>query len=252
MSLGGEKMRGQELQPLVKDGVMYVTGSYSRIWAIDIKTGHEIWQYDARLPEGILPCCDVVNRGAALIGDKVIFGTLDAKLVALNQKTGKVVWMKEIDDFKGGYSYTAPPLVVPSKTFGPLIVTGVSGGEFGIVGRVDARKADNGELVRTRPTIEGHMGTLNGADSTMTGTKNETWKGDLWKTGGGATWLGGTYDAETNTIFVGAGNPAPWNSHMRPGDNRWSCSRLAIDPETGNIKWGFQTTPNDGAGISTA
>ena len=246
MSLGGEKMRGQESQPLVKDGVMYVTGSYSRIWAIDIKTGHEIWQYDARLPEGILPCCDVVNRGAALIGDKVIFGTLDAKLVALNQKTGKVVWMKEIDDFKGGYSYTAPPLVVPSKTFGPLIVTGVSGGEFGIVGRVDARKADNGELVWTRPTIEGHMGTLNGADSTMTGTKNETWKGDLWKTGGGATWLGGTYDAETNTIFVGAGNPAPWNSHMRPGDNRWSCSRLAIDPETGNIKWGFQTTPNDG------
>jgi len=246
MSLGGEKMRGQESQPLVKDGVMYVTGSYSRIWAIDIKTGHEIWQYDARLPEGILPCCDVVNRGAALIGDKVIFGTLDAKLVALNQKTGKVVWLKEIDDFKGGYSYTAPPLVVPSKAFGPLIVTGVSGGEFGIVGRVDARRADNGELVWTRPTIEGHMGTLNGADSTMTGTKNETWKGDLWKTGGGATWLGGTYDSDTNTIFIGAGNPAPWNSHMRPGDNRWSCSRLAIDPETGNIKWGFQTTPNDG------
>ncbi|MBN9289757.1 MAG: PQQ-dependent dehydrogenase, methanol/ethanol family, partial [Hyphomicrobium denitrificans] len=110
----------------------------------------------------------------------------------------------------------------------------------------DARKADNGELVWTRPTIEGHMGTLNGAESTMTGNKNETWKGDLWKTGGGATWLGGTYDSETNTIFIGSGNPAPWNSHMRPGDNRWSCSRLAIDPETGNIKWGFQTTPNDG------
>ncbi len=246
MSLGGEKMRGQESQPLVKDGVMYVTGSYSRIWAIDIKTGHEIWEYNARLPEGILPCCDVVNRGAALIGDKVIFGTLDAKLVALNQKTGKVVWTKEIDDFKGGYSYTAPPLIVPSKAFGPLVVTGVSGGEFGIVGRIDARKADNGELVWTRPTIEGHMGTLNGAESTMTGNKNETWKGDLWKTGGGATWLGGTYDSETNTIFIGSGNPAPWNSHMRPGDNRWSCSRLAIDPETGNIKWGFQTTPNDG------
>ena len=246
MSLGGEKMRGQEGQPLVKDGIMYVTGSYSRVWAIDVKTGHEIWEYDARLPEGILPCCDVVNRGAALIGDKVIFGTLDAKLVALNQKTGKVVWVKEIDDFKGGYSYTAPPLIVPTTTFGPLIITGVSGGEFGIVGRVDARKPDNGELVWTRPTIEGHMGTLNGAKSTMTGKKNETWKGDLWKTGGGATWLGGTYDADTKTIFVGAGNPAPWNSHMRPGDNRWSCSRIAIDPETGNIKWGFQTTPNDG------
>ncbi len=106
MSLGGEKMRGQQSQPLVKDGVMYVTGSYSRAWAIDVKTGRELWQYDHRLPEGILPCCDVINRGGALYGDKFIFGTLDAKLVALDAKTGKVVWTKEIDDFKGGYSYT--------------------------------------------------------------------------------------------------------------------------------------------------
>lgn len=245
MSLGGEKMRGQETQPLVKDGVMYVTGSYSRMWAIDVKTGQEIWEYDHRLPEGILPCCDVVNRGAALIGDKVIFGTLDAKLVALDQKTGKVVWTKEIDDFKGGYSFTAAPLIVPSK-HGPLVVTGVSGGEFGIVGRIEARKADNGDLVWTRPTIEGHMGTLEGKESTMTGKLNESWKGDLWKTGGGATWLGGTYDSETNTIFVGTGNPAPWNSHVRPGDNKWTCSRLALDPDTGEIKWAFQTTPHDG------
>ncbi|WBT40412.1 PQQ-dependent methanol/ethanol family dehydrogenase [Hyphomicrobium sp. DMF-1] len=246
MSLGGEKMRGQQAQALVKDGVLYVTGSYSRMWAVDVKTGRELWQYDHRLPEGILPCCDVVNRGAALINDKVIFGTLDAKLVALNQKTGKVVWTKEIDDYKGGYSYTAAPLIVPSKAHGPIVVTGVSGGEFGIVGRVEARKVDDGELVWSRPTIEGHVGTLNGKPSTMTGKQGETWPGDLWKTGGGATWLGGTYDPETNLIFVGAGNPAPWNSHMRPGDNKWSCSRIAIDPETGNIKWGYQTTPNDG------
>ena len=239
MSLGGEKMRGQETQPLVKDGVMYITGSYSRMWAIDTKTGHEIWEYDHRLPEGILPCCDVINRGAALLGDKVYFGTLDAK-------SGKVVWTKTIDDFKGGYSYTAAPLIVPSKAHGPLILTGVSGGEFGIVGRVEARKADTGDLVWTRPTIEGHMGTLNGKDSTMTGKKGETWPGDLWKTGGGATWLGGTYDADTGLAFFGTGNPGPWNSHMRPGDNKWSCSRLAIDPETGEIKWGYQTTPNDG------
>ncbi len=246
LSLGGEKMRGQQAQPLVKDGVIYFTGSYSRVWAVDAKTGHELWQYDARLPEGILPCCDVINRGAALIGDKLIFGTLDAKLVALDQKTGKVVWTKTIDDFKAGFSYTAAPLVVPSEAHGPLIVTGVSGGEFGIVGRVEARKADNGDLVWTRPTIEGHVGTLNGKDSTMTGKKNETWKGDLWKTGGGATWLGGTYDPDTKLIFIGTGNPGPWNSHMRPGDNKWSCSRIAIDPETGDIKWGFQTTPHDG------
>lgn len=246
MSLGGEKMRGQETQPLVKDGVMYITGSYSRMWAIDTKTGEEIWQYDARLPEGILPCCDVINRGAALFGDKVIFGTLDAKLVALDRKTGKVVWKKKIDDYKKGYSYTAAPLIVPSKAHGPLLVTGVSGGEFGIIGRVEARKIDDGELVWSRPTIEGHMGMLNGKESTMTGKKNESWPGDLWKTGGSATWLGGTYDPDTKLIFMGTGNPAPWNSHMRPGDNKWSCSRLAIDPETGEIKWGFQTTPNDG------
>ncbi len=246
MSLGGEKMRGQETQPLVKDGVMYITGSYSRMWAIDVNTGREIWQYDHRLPEGILPCCDVVNRGASIHGDKVFFGTLDAKLVALSAKTGKVVWTKKIDDFKAGFSYTAAPLIVPSDAHGPIIVTGVSGGEFGIVGRVEARKVDTGDLVWTRPTIEGHVGTLNGKKSTMTGKKNETWKGDLWKTGGGATWLGGTYDPDTKLIFVGTGNPAPWNSHMRPGDNRWSCARIAIDPETGDIKWGFQTTPHDG------
>lgn len=246
MSLGGEKMRGQETQPLVKDGVMYITGSYSRMWAIDTKTGEELWQYDARLPEGILPCCDVINRGAALFGDKVIFGTLDAKLVALDQKTGKVVWKKTIDDYKKGYSYTAAPLIVPSDAHGPLLVTGVSGGEFGVVGRVEARKVEDGELVWSRPTIEGHMGTLNGKESTMTGKKNESWPGDLWKTGGAATWLGGTYDPETKQIFMGTGNPGPWNSAMRPGDNKWSCARLAINPENGEINWGFQTTPNDG------
>lgn len=246
MSLGGEKMRGQETQPLIKDGVMYITGSYSRMWAIDTKTGEELWQYDARLPEGILPCCDVINRGAALFGDKVIFGTLDAKLVALDQKTGKVVWKKTIDDYKKGYSYTAAPLIVPSDAHGPLLVTGVSGGEFGVVGRVEARKVEDGELVWSRPTIEGHMGTLNGKESTMTGKKNESWPGDLWKTGGAATWLGGTYDPETKQIFMGTGNPGPWNSAMRPGDNKWSCARLAINPENGEINWGFQTTPNDG------
>ncbi len=246
MALGGEKMRGQQAQPLIKDGVMYITGSYSRAWAIDVKTGRELWQYDHRLPEGILPCCDVINRGGALIGDKFIFGTLDAQLVALDVKSGKVVWSKTIDDYKAGYSYTAAPLIVPSEAHGPLLVTGVSGGEFGIIGRVEARKADTGDLVWSRPTIEGHVGTLNGKDSTMTGTKNESWPGDLWKTGGAAPWLGGTYDSQTKLIYIGTGNPAPWNSHMRPGDNKWSCARIAIDPETGDIRWGFQTTPNDG------
>jgi alcohol dehydrogenase (cytochrome c) len=99
-SLGGEKQRGQETQPLIYDGVMYITGSYSRLYAIDVMTGEELWQYDARLPEGILPCCDVINRGAALYGDLIVFGTLDARIVALNKDTGDVVWRDKIADYK--------------------------------------------------------------------------------------------------------------------------------------------------------
>ncbi len=249
-SLGGEKQRGQETQPLISDGVMYITGSYSRLYALDAHTGEEIWQYDARLPEGILPCCDVVNRGPALYGDKVYFGTLDARLVALDAKTGDVVWNKQIADYKEGYSYTAAPLI-----HNGMIITGNSGGEFGVVGEVQARDAETGELVWTRPMIEGHMGTLNGEDSTMTGTLNATWPGDMWKTGGGATWLGGSYDAETDTLVFGAGNPSPWNSWLRnageptegnTGDNLYAASRVGIDPATGEIKWHFQTTPREG------
>lgn len=247
-SMGGEKQRGNESQPLIYDGVMYVTGSYSRLFAIDVKTGEELWQYDARLPEGILPCCDVINRGAAIYGDNVIFGTLDARLVALNRKTGDVVWKDKVASYKAGYSLTAAPLIVNG-----LVITGNSGGEFGIVGEVQARKADTGELVWTRPVIEGHMGTVNGKESTMTGTLNATWPGDLWKNGGGATWLGGSYDADTDTLVFGAGNPAPWNSWLRggdkkdgSGDNLYAASRIGIDPSNGEIKWHYQTTPREG------
>jgi alcohol dehydrogenase (cytochrome c) len=246
LSLGDEKMRGQETQPLVKDGVLYVTGSYSRVFAVDTKTGRRKWQYSARLPEGLLTCCDVINRGGVLFGNNFYYMTLDAKVVALDKDTGKVVWSKQIDDPKAGYTGTAAPLIVPSDAHGPIIVTGVSGSEFGVVGRVEARRADTGELVWTRPTIEGHVGTLKGKPSTMTGKKNETWPGDMWKTGGAAPWLGGTYDPETKQIFMGVGNPGPWNSHIREGDNRWSCGRIAINPENGEINWGFQTTPWDG------
>ena len=248
-SMGGEKQRGNEAQPLIYDGIMYVTGSYSRLYAIDVNTGSELWQYDARLPEGILPCCDVVNRGAAIYGDTVIFGTLDARLVGLNRKTGDVVWKDKIANYKAGYSYTAAPLIVNG-----LVITGNSGGEFGIVGEVQARNAETGEMVWTRPVIEGHMGTLNGEESTMTGELNATWPGDLWKTGGGATWLGGSYDADTDTLVFGSGNPAPWNSWLRDagqkddgsGDNLYAASRIGIDPATGEIKWHYQTTPREG------
>ncbi|MES2158899.1 MAG: methanol/ethanol family PQQ-dependent dehydrogenase [Pseudomonadota bacterium] len=240
-SLGGEKQRGQESQPLVYDGTIYVTGSYSRLYAFDARTGEEKWEYNARLPDDIMPCCDVVNRGAAIHGDKIIFATLDARLVALNRMTGKVVWNKQIADYKAGYSATAAPLIVNN-----MVITGNSGGEFGVVGAVDARDVDTGELIWHRPVIEGNMGTLRGKDNGITGKLNATWQGDQWKTGGGATWLGGTYDPDTNLLFFGTGNPAPWNSHLRPGDNLYSASTLAIDPATGVIKWHYQTTPHDG------
>ncbi|WP_408065741.1 PQQ-dependent methanol/ethanol family dehydrogenase [Zoogloea dura] len=244
-SFGGEKQRGQESQPLIHDGKMFVTASYSRIFALDAKTGKKLWKYEHRLPEGIMPCCDVINRGAALYGDLVIFATLDAQLVALNKDTGKVVWKDKIDDYAAGYSASAAPLIVKG-----LVITGVSGGEFGVQGRMEARDAKTGKMVWMRPTVEGHMGYkwVNGekVENGISGTLNATWTGDLWKTGGAATWNGATYDPDTNLIFAGTGNPAPWNSHLRPGDNLFSSATVAIDPDSGKIVWHYQTTPHDG------
>jgi alcohol dehydrogenase (cytochrome c) len=241
LSFGGEKQRGQESQPIVSDGTLYVTASYSRLFAVDARTGQEKWQYDARLPEGILPCCDVVNRGAAIYKDRIYFTTLDAQLVALDKNSGKTVWRKKMESYADGYSNTAAPLIVKGK-----VIVGNSGGEFGIVGAVKAYDAETGEEVWYRPTIEGHMGRLGGKASTMTGTLNATWPGDMWKSGGGATWLGGTYDPELDLLYFGTGQPAPWNSWLRPGDNLYSSSTLAIDPDDGEIKWHFQGTPHDG------
>ena len=218
-SFGGEKQRGQESQPLVKDGVMYVTASYSRAYAVDARTGEEIWQYDARLPDGIMPCCDVVNRGGALYDDLFIFGTLDAKLVALDKDSGKPVWIKKVADYQAGYSMTAAPLIVKGK-----LITGVSGGEFGIVGRVEARDPRTGDLLWTRPTVEGHMGYVykdgkkieNGISG---GEAGKTWPGDMWKTGGAAPWLGGTYDPDT-TCFHPPASPSTLTMAASSGISR--------------------------------
>src|SRR6478672_2479171 len=245
-SFGGEKQRGQESQPVIYNGKMFVTASYSRIFALDVKTGEKLWKYEHRLPDAIMPCCDVVNRGAALYDNLVIFSTLDAQLIALNQDTGEVVWKEKVDDYAAGYSNTAAPLIAKG-----LLLTGVSGGEFGVVGRVEARDPKTGQLVWSRPTVEGHMGYKYDADGKATdngisGTTNKTWPGDLWKTGGAATWLGGTYDPSTGLAYFGTGNPSPWNSHLRPGDNLFSSSTVAIDVATGQIKWHYQTTPHDG------
>ena len=246
MSYGGEKQRGQEAQPLVHDGRLFVTASYSRLFVFDAKTGKKLWKYEHRLPDGIMPCCDVVNRGAALYDNLVIFGTLDAQLLAFDVETGKRVWREKVDDYAAGYSMSAAPIIVNG-----MVISGVSGGEFGVVGRIEARDAKTGKMKWIRPTVEGHMGYTfdakgNKVENGISGTKNATWPGDLWQTGGSATWNGATYDPETNLIFAGTGNPAPWNSHLRPGDNLFSSSTVAINPDTGKIVWHYQNTPNDG------
>lgn len=156
-SLGVKKQREQETQSLIHGGIIYITESYSRVYPIDVKTGAEIWQHDARLSEGILPCCDVINRGGVIFGDKFYFCTLDARIVALNPKTGSMVWREKIADCKAGHSNTAAPLIMKG-----LVITEDSGGEFGIVDEVQARDAETGALMWTRPVIEGHMGTING------------------------------------------------------------------------------------------
>ncbi len=154
-SFGDEKQRGQESQAIIHDGVVYVTGSYSRVFALDAKTGKRLWTYSHRLPDDIRPCCDVVNRGAAIYGDKIYFGTLDARVVALNKDTGKVVWNKKFGDHSAGYTMTgAPTLVKDQKTGKVLLIHGSSGDEFGVVGRLFARDPDSGEEVWMRPFVE--------------------------------------------------------------------------------------------------
>jgi len=263
-SFGDEKQRGQETQALVHDGVIYVTGSYSRIYALDARTGAKLWQYSHRLPEDIRPCCDVVNRGAAIFGDKVFFGTLDAGIVALDKKTGKVAWREKFEDHTAGYTMTgAPTLVKDQKTGKVLLIHGSSGDEFGVVGKLYARDPETGKEIWMRPFVEGHMGRLNGKESTPTGDprapswpddpNSPTGKVEAWSQGGGAPWQSASFDVENNLIIVGAGNPAPWNTWYRTPkggnpleyDNLYTSGQVAVDPSTGEVKWFYQHTPND-------
>ncbi len=261
-SFGGEKQRGQEAQALVHDGVIYVTSSYSRFHALDAKTGKQLWAYEHRLPDDIRPCCDVVNRGPAIYGDKVYFGTLDARIIALDKKTGKVVWNEKFADHKVGYTMTGAPFVVRDQKSGRvLLVHGSSGDEFGVVGYLYARDPDTGEEVWARPLVEGHMGRLNGKESTPTGDpKAPSWPrgkdGQLteaWHHGGGAPWQTASFDADNNTIVIGAGNPAPWNTWKRTQegddprnwDSLFTSGQAYVDASTGELKGFFQHTPND-------
>ncbi len=256
-SFGDEKQRGQETQALVHDGVIYITGSYSRMFALDAKTGKLLWDYTHRLPDSIRPCCDVVNRGAAIYGDKVFFGTLDAAVVALNKDTGKVVWRKKFGDHKVGYTMTGAPTIIKDQNTGRvMLIHGSSGDEFGVVGKLFARDPDTGEEIWMRPLVEGHMGRLNGQDSTPTGDpaapswpddpSRETGKVEAWSQGGGAPWQSASFDVETNTIIIGAGNPAPWNTWARtPGDSLYTSGQAYVDPTTGELVGFYQHTPND-------
>jgi PQQ-dependent dehydrogenase (methanol/ethanol family) len=261
-SYGGEKQRGQEAQALVHDGVIYVTGSYSRIFAVDARTGKRLWAYEHRLPDDIRPCCDVVNRGPAIYGDKVFFGTLDAGMVALNKDTGKVVWNKKWGDHKIGYTMTGAPFIVKDQKSGKvLLVHGSSGDEFGVVGWLFARDPETGEEVWARPMVEGHMGRMNGKDSTTTGdAKAPSWpdgkdgkKVDAWNHGGGAPWQTASFDIEKNMVVIGTGNPAPWNTWHRTKegddprnwDSLFTSGQAYVDASTGELKGFFQHTPND-------
>jgi alcohol dehydrogenase (cytochrome c) len=219
-----------ETTPLVVDGILYGTGQDDRAFALDARTGRPIWQYQRQIPSDIRPCCGRVNRGLAILGDKVFMGTLDAHVVALDAKTGNVRWDVASVDYKKGYSYTVAPLAVKN-----LVILGVSGGEYGIRGFIDAYDADTGERKWRFYTIPGP-----GEPG------HDTWEGDSWKIGGAPSWITGVYDAATNTTFWTTGNPSPSNrGHGREGDNLYSNCLLALDPDTGKLKWHFQFTKHD-------
>jgi alcohol dehydrogenase (cytochrome c) len=219
-----------ETSPIVYGGVMYITTPYNRIMALDAKTGEFLWRYDVQLPGDIRVCCGPTNRGAAIGGDLVIMATLDARLIAFDRMTGKVVWNTAITDYRDGYAVTSAPLVV-----GDLVYTGVAGGEYGSPGLIDAYDLKTGKRVwrvRTLPQA-GEPGV-------------ETWAGESWKSGGAPPWTTGAYDAETDTLYWTTGNPSPdWNGDARAGDNLYSDSVLALDAKTGKMKWHFQFTPHD-------
>jgi alcohol dehydrogenase (cytochrome c) len=219
-----------ETTPLVVDGILYGTGQDDRAFALDARTGRPIWQYQRTLPGDIRPCCGRVNRGVAILGDKVFMGTLDSHVIALDAKTGNVVWDVSAADHTKGYSFTLAPLVINN-----LVLVGISGGEYGIRGFIDAYDVNTGDRKWRFYTIpaSGEQG-------------NDTWEGESWRTGGSPAWITGTYDAETNTTFWTTGNPSPSNrGEGRAGDNLYSNSLLALDPLTGKLKWYFQFTQHD-------
>jgi alcohol dehydrogenase (cytochrome c) len=219
-----------ETTPLLRDNVLYVTGPQNVAWAVDARTGRQIWRYRRELPPNLTACCGLVNRGFAMLDDKLYMTTLDAHLIALDRRTGAVAWDAILGDYKTGYSSTIAPLAVKDK-----IIVGVAGGEYGIRGYIEAYEAKTGKRVWRFYTIPG------------TGEPgNDTWAGDSWKTGGASVWVTGAYDPDQNLLMYGIGNPGPdYHSESRKGDNLYSNSLVALDADTGALKWHYQFTPHD-------
>jgi alcohol dehydrogenase (cytochrome c) len=218
--------------PLVVDGVMYLTQAPNDVFALDAKTGRIFWTYRYTAAPGRLCCRGLVNRGVAILGDTLFMATVDAHLLAIDAKNGHLLWNTKVAEAKDNYGMTLAPLVVKDK-----VVVGVAGGEFGIRGFVAAYGAHTGKEAWKFYTVAG-PGELG----------HETWikGGDAWQHGGAPVWLTGSYDPDLNLMYWGTGNPGPdYNASQRPGDNLFSDSVVALDADTGKLKWYFQFTPND-------
>src|SRR6266849_4670809 len=220
-----------ESVPLVVDGLMFVTGPQNNAAALDARTGRPIWRYTRPLPNVAAHCTVMANRGFAILGDRLFMGTLDSHLISLDAKTGAVIWDVAVEDYQKGFSITHAPLAIDGK-----IIIGITAGECALTGFVDAYDAASGKLLwRTRTIAQ--KGDPN----------RSTWPNDkAADTGGGPTWTTGTYDPETDTLFWTTGNPSPdYDGSVRAGANLYTCSVLALDPNTGKMKWYFQFTPHD-------
>jgi alcohol dehydrogenase (cytochrome c) len=219
-----------ETTSLLRDNVLYVTGPQNVAWAIDARTGRQIWRYRRELPPGLTACCGLVNRGFAMLDDKLYMVTLDAHLLALDRRTGAIVWDATLLDYLKGYASTIAPIVVKDK-----VIASVAGGEFGIRGFIDAYDAKTGKRAWRFYTIPGP-----GEPG------NKTWANDSWKIGGAGVWVTGAYDPELNLLYFGTGNPGPdYHSESREGDNLYSTSLLALNADTGQLRWHYQFTPHD-------
>ncbi len=247
-------LRGHEGSPLVIDGVMFLHSPFpNKVFAIDIDTQKILWKYEPKQDAAVIPqmCCDTVNRGVAYAENKVILQQADSTLVALNAKTGKVEWSVKNGDAKLGAVNTNAPHIFKDK-----VITGISGGEWGVRGFIAAYNLSDGKLAWKGYSVGPDSEMLMDPQSTMTWTDGKmapvgansslkTWQGDQWKIGGGTTWGWYSYDKALNLMFYGTGNPSTWNPAQRPGDNKWSMSIFARDVDTGKVKWVYQMTPYD-------